>query len=53
MSTASHDHGLPRRGVSSVCDPDWNVFTETCHGDVSAAIEQANFKFGLPHFQQT
>jgi hypothetical protein len=29
------------------CDPSWNVITDTWHEDVAAAIDQANFEFGL------
>jgi hypothetical protein len=35
------------------CDRDWQVVTDTEHEDVDAAIQQANFEFGLLHFQQT
>jgi hypothetical protein len=35
------------------CDPSWNVITDTWHQDVAAAIDQANFEFGLLHFQKS
>jgi hypothetical protein len=34
------------------CDPSWNVITDTWHEDVAAAIDQANFEFGLIEFQE-
>jgi hypothetical protein len=34
------------------CDRRWNVITDTWHEDVAAAIGQANFEFGLLHFEQ-
>jgi len=34
------------------CDPSWNVITDTWHEDVAAAIDQANFEFGLVRFQE-
>lgn len=34
------------------CDRNWNVVTDTFHKDVSAAVGQANFEFGLLHFEQ-
>ena len=33
------------------CDDDWNVVTDTQHEDVSSAIQQANFEFGLLEFR--
>jgi hypothetical protein len=33
------------------CDDDWNVITDTLHEDVSSAIQQANFEFGLLAFE--
>jgi hypothetical protein len=29
----------------------WNVITDTRHDDITTAIEQANFEFGLLHFE--
>lgn len=34
------------------CDRSWNVITVTWHEDVAAAIAQANFEFGLLHFNE-
>jgi hypothetical protein len=34
------------------CDTDWNVVTDTEHPSVTAAIEQANFEFGLLPFRE-
>jgi hypothetical protein len=34
------------------CDGSWNVVTDTFHEDVAAAVGQANFEFGLLHFEQ-
>lgn len=34
------------------CDPSWNVITDTWHEDVAAAVDQANFEFGLLQFQE-
>ncbi len=34
------------------CDPSWNVITDTWHEDVAAALEQANFEFGLLQFHE-
>jgi hypothetical protein len=34
------------------CDPSWNVITDTWHEDVAAALDQANFEFGLLQFHE-
>jgi hypothetical protein len=34
------------------CDRHWQVVTDTEHKDVEAAVRQANFEFGLLHFQE-
>jgi hypothetical protein len=34
------------------CDRSWSVVTDTWHEDVAAAVAQANFEFGLLHFEQ-
>src|SRR4051794_40675131 len=34
------------------CDPSWNVITDTWHEDVAAALDQANFEFGLLRFHE-
>jgi hypothetical protein len=34
------------------CDPSWNVITDTWHEDFTAALDQANFEFGLLHFHE-
>ena len=33
------------------CDRSWNVVTDTWHEDLASAVEQANFEFGLLHFE--
>ncbi|HEX3617679.1 MAG TPA: hypothetical protein VHU61_14155 [Solirubrobacteraceae bacterium] len=39
--------------ISIYCDPSWNVITDTWHEDVvAAAIDQANFEFGLLQFHE-
>jgi hypothetical protein len=35
------------------CDSNWNVITDTWHENVAAAVGQANFEFGLLHFEET
>jgi hypothetical protein len=34
------------------CDQSWNVITDTWHEDVTAAMHQANFEFGLLQFHE-
>ena len=37
---------------ASASQDTWNVITDTWHEDVAAAVGQANFEFGLLHFEQ-
>jgi hypothetical protein len=52
LAIASYED--PADGVDLFyCDPSWNVITDTWHEDVvAAAIDQANFEFGLLQFHE-
>jgi hypothetical protein len=51
LAIAKYDSD-PRGVYLFYCDPSWNVITDTWHEDVPAALDQANFEFGLLQFQE-